>query len=486
MEATKKEQIDENLIEIERCQDVIYFLTKYGKVRDKLKGVIPWEPWEHLLKYLEVLRTYRFVIVLKAKQIGATWTLGGSNLHLAMYQTGANVLTLSKGEEQATESLDYSRFMLSQLPDFLRLKVGKDQSSLITFPSRHSRLRALPSTEDAGVGFGGATRVALDEFEYHPHDRKNYAELLPPILAGGQMVIQSTADRFKMSSLFKELYVAAKHADNNFYPIFFPYDVLPDRTQDWYDSMPMAAKDKECRFPRNEDEALATSETTMFFSKAALDTMETRTMLHIGHEMSDRYPTVRIYKPPIIGERYYMATDASEGREDPHCIVIIDKTGEQVAESHGKTHIDTVAAIHDALARLYNADNTWESGPGGAGGLLTSKLDALSTPKRAPTINVGKRPFELDYQSGKKGWWTSGSLWDVGMQELEEAIRLHQITPHSIEAITEFRQIIQPEGDKPRKVGGGSDDYVDAWMRVWLLKKLLPTGTMRVKNFSYG
>ena len=126
--------------------------------------------------------------------------MGGDNLHLASFNEGANIFGLSKGEEEAGETLDYSRFIHDQLPAFLRLNFGKNQSSLLTFPAMESRIRALPSTEDAGVGFGGATRVWMDEFEYHRFDRKNFSEILPPILEGGQLVIGSTADKLKIDT----------------------------------------------------------------------------------------------------------------------------------------------------------------------------------------------------------------------------------------------------------------------------------------------
>ena len=123
-----------------------YFLKTYGKIRDKDKGVIPWEGWPHLQELLEVLRTYKLIIILKAKQLGITWLMQADNLHMSLFREGANILTLSKGQDEAAEELDYARFIHSQLPDFLRVTKGKDQSSLITFPATHSRMRALPST----------------------------------------------------------------------------------------------------------------------------------------------------------------------------------------------------------------------------------------------------------------------------------------------------------------------------------------------------
>lgn len=394
-------------------------------------------------------------------------------MHLGLFLEGANILTLSKGEIEAAESLDYSRFMHSQLPPFLQLPFGKNQESVLTFPAMHSKLRALPTTEDAGVGFGGATRVVLDEFEYHKYARQNYSEILPPILAGGQLVIQSTADKLRMDTLFKELYIAAKHGDNNFYPIFFPYDVLPERTVEWYNSIDLPASQKECRFPRNEKEALETLKSRAFFDGSAIEAMYADVMTPLEHELSDKYKgLIKIYRLPQVGRRCCLFTDPSDGKEDPHASIVMDaRTGEEMAESHGKVPADEVAQIHDELARLYGAFNTYEINST-AGGHFDAKIKELETPNQCSRLKTdGKLDEKL------RGWFTGSAVKKKAVWGLEEAIRLRQIIPHSKESIYEMEQFMQPEGEDPQKPAGGHDDYVDAWSRVWLLKDYMLSAT---------
>ena len=408
--------------------------------------------------------------------------MAGSNLHLARFQEGANIITLSKGQDEAAEGLDYSRFMHSQLPDFLKLKLGKDQGGLISFPEMHSRMRALPSTPDTGVGFGGATRVVLDEFEYHDYAERNYGELKPMIDRGGQLVILSTADQWKANTKFKELYNAAKVGDNNFFPIFLPYDLMPYRTQEWYGNL---AKDHprwqiECHYPKTEEEALGTLKTRAFFSNldSVFDYKEP-----IQHELPDKYvDIVKIYQLPVVGRKYCQFTDPSDGKDDPHAIIVMDAvTGEEVAESHGKTPADLCAQIHDDLVRLYNdALNSYELNAR-AGGLFSAKLKDLDTPNQSPFL---KTNGELDRT--KTGWWTSKTLKDTMTWGLEEAVRLGGIRIHSKECYEEFGKIIVPEGEKPQATQGAHDDYFDAWMGVWKLKGYVSTGKIKVSISQYG
>ena len=408
--------------------------------------------------------------------------MGGNNLHLALFQQGANILTLSKGEDEAKESLDYSRFMHAQLPDFLRLPIGKDQESLITFPSMYSKLRALPTTESGGVGFGGATRVVFDEFEYHKYAKENYAEIYPAVERGGQLIILSTADRFKVDTKFKELYIAAKSGDNNFYPIFFPYDVIPERNQEWYDNIDMAEGDKECRFPRTEQDALATSKSRRFLDQDALASMKRDAPPPIPHELARKYgECVRIVQLPVIGRGYCILTDPSDGKEDPHAIFVMDRqTGMQVAGSHGKTTADVCAQIHDELVRLYNnAFNSYELNAR-CGGLFDAKIRALNTPNVAPFV---KADGKLDYK--KKGWWTGGTLKHNLVWQLEEAIRLYQIRVTDTRFLDELERFIIPEGEDPRAPSGGHDDCIVATGGCWQIAKYMPMSDFKITSTRY-
>lgn len=401
-----------------------------------------------------------------------------------MFVEGANILTLSKGEDEAAESLDYSRFIYGQLPDFLRVPMGKDQFSLMTFPTMHSKIRALASTEDAGVGFGGATRVVMDEFEYHKYDRKNFSEILPPILEGGQLIIQSTADVLKPNTLFKELFIAARRGDNNFYPIFFPYDVLPGRTPVWYGALKdtgLREYEIKCRYPRNEQEALEVLKTRRFFAQDVLDEMRASVSNPIEHELSAKHRgLVRIFKPPVIGERYYIFTDPSDGKEDPHATTVHNKYGEQVASSHGKVPADHCALIHDDLVRLYfNALNSYELNAR-AGGIFSEKIKMLSTPNVCAFV---KDDGKLDWT--KKGWWTNEKKKRNIIWGLEEAIRLRKVKVNDIRFLDELQLFIQPEGEDPQSPGNGHDDCVIDLGAAEQIRKYLVFGDIKASTGTY-
>ncbi len=455
------------------------------KISDPDKGIIPFEDWPHLLRLLEIFSEHRDVIILKARQLGVSWLVAAYGLWTTLFFESARVLMLSQGEDEATELLDKSRFIHSQLPPFLKLDKGKDQAGLITFPASHSQIRALPSTEKAGHGYS-ATLVIRDELEHHPYPDENFGAVGPSIDQGGQLIDLSTVNKMKLFTHFKTRYVGAKAGSNTAFPVFLSVMERASRLdgqsfEEWFEIIQKKYPpwQVEQEYPFTEDEALTSLKTRKFFS---IDETYMDVANPITHELSDKYSgLVKIYKLPVVGKKYLVFTDPSDGKEDPHAIIVTDQFGEQVAESHGKTPADTCAQIHDDLVRLYNnAFNSYELNSR-AGGIFSQKLKDLETPNQCPFLEVnGKLNIK-----GKTGWWTSKTLWNTFIWGLEEAVRLRQITIRNKQCLDEFNQFIVPEGEDPQKTRGGTDDYIDAWSRVWHLRKYLPLGAGKMKSYHY-
>ena len=390
---------------------------------------------------------------------------------------------LSQGEEEAFDLISKCVFIDNNLPEFLRESRDPNQRGFIGFPSVNSEIKALASTEKAGRSTD-ATLVVCDEWEFHPYAENNFAALKPTIDAGGQFIGLSTADKTRLDTHFKYIYNQARSGISNFKNIFLPWNLRPDRSKDWFESIKrdMKPHQVEQEYPECEEDALSTLKTRKFFDVDAVSQMRRDVLEPLNHDLSDRYKElVRIYKLPVIGGRYLCFTDPSDGKEDPHAIIVIDaKTGEQVAESHGKTPADLCAQIHHELVLLYDAFNGYELNSR-AGGIFSQKLKDLDTPKQCGFLNVDKT-----LNKTKTGWWTSKTLWNTLIWEFEEAVRLGQVRPHSKECLDEFNNFIVPEGEDPQKVRGGSDDYIDAWSRVWYLRRYIPTGGIKISSGKYN
>lgn len=391
-----------------------------------------------------------------------------------MFWEASRVLMISQGQEEASALLDKSKFIYSRLPDFIKMRVGKNQSDLITFPTAHSELRALPSTEKAGHGYS-ASLVVRDELEYHPYAETNFLAVAPSVDSGGQLIDLSTVDKSKSETHFKIRYKEAKAGENNVFPVFLPWHVRPMRTQgvslqQWFDTeiKRKYKKDQiEQEYPSTEAEALGVLKESQFFDPESLTIME-RDCYPPGETRYDMM--LHIWKPPVIGNKYIVATDPSTGQLDPHAIIVIDwATLEEVASSHGHCPAELVAKMHDELVRQYNnAFNVFERNAN-AGGVVEQKLVELHTPNQ----------FRAKENSNQTGWMSSGNqssnkrmdlLW-----RLQLAIRNRQIRIHRFEALNDFRWFIHPQDETPRATQGHNDDFVMVWALALEMRRILPS-----------
>ena len=460
-------------------------MKNYVYIQDRAKEqTVKFEPWPHLIELLGLYQTERHVIILKARQLGISWLTTIYCLWKALFHTNVKVLFLSQGEEEAFDLIAKCTFLDNNLPEFLKSKREPDQKGFIGFPDTGSEIKALPSTERAGRSTD-ASVVVCDEWEFHPHAEANFAALKPTVDAGGQFIALSTADKTKLNTFFKQKFYEAKSGQSSFKCVFLGWQARPGRTKEWFDEIrkDLRPYQVEQEYPSSEAEALSTLKSRKFFDSSALENLRQYIKEPVSCELSDKYKgLVRIYQLPVVGRKYCIFADPSDGKEDPHAIVVLDAhTGEEVAESHGMTPADMCAQVFDELVRFYyNAFNGYELNAR-AGGIFSEKIKELGTPNQCGFLNTDGT---LDKK--RTGWWTGSRILQKVLWGLEEAVRLMQITPHSKECLDEFNQFMVPEGEDPQKPRGGADDYIDAWARAWHLRKYLPLAKeAKVSSFKY-
>jgi hypothetical protein len=462
-----------------------YFIRNYIYLQDRAQTkTLKFEPWPHLIDLIYKFLDQRLIIILKARQIGISWLVAAYSLWKAKFYENAKILMLSQGEDEAFELLDKCKFIDNSLPSFLKEERVPDQRGHIGFPSTNSKIKALPSTEKAGRSTD-ATIIVTDEWEFHPYAQENFAALRPTISGGGQAqwIGLSTADTTKVGTFFKQTYISAKTGKSRFFNIFLPWNIRPGRDDKWFEeeTWDMPAHQRQGEYPATEEEALSVVKTRRFFDRDAIAQMKAEANKPLDHELSRKYGTVRVYKLPVVGTKYVIFTDPSDGKEDAHATWVMNaKTEEQVAESHGLTTADLNAQIHDELVRYYNnAFNGYELNAR-AGGIFSHKIKELGTPNQAGYL---KPDWTLDKE--KKGWWTTKKIWGKVIWNGEEWVRLRKGVIHSLDALDEFSLFIVPEGEDPQKPKGGSDDYIDAFIRCVYLKMFMPLGEIRVTSMKY-
>ncbi len=487
-------------------QSCLYFLVNYAKIVNKNTGrVVDWQPWSYLVDLIHLFTAVesdgypvnRDIIILKARQLGISWLVTAYAIWKAIFYPNTSVLFLSQTGTDAAKLIGGGdsgaegkvKFIYSHLPKWMRPELGRNSGEKLDF-ANGSSLEALMSTDNAGRGTE-ARIVIRDELEFHPCAAINYASIRPSIDSGGQLIDLSTVDkRISINaSHFKSRYVKSKEKGSATTSIFLPWQSRPVRQdgmtlEKWWEKEIVpnySESEREQEYPASEKEALSVLGSVGFFDEKALKQMKQEILEPIETDWPTFNGVLKIYKPPVVGEKYCVFTDPSDGVEDPfHTVVIKHSTGEGVAEANAKVKADICAKYHDIIVRSYNdAWNSYEVN-GNVGGTFDATIKNLNTPNVAP-----RRDSEGKIPKDKRGWYTTPPMKRKMLWDLEEDVRNREVISHDKETIEEFEGFIQPAGGEPQATGGMHDDRVMAWAGCMQIRKYMPSGKYMVQSSHY-
>ena len=184
--------------EIKKCiDDVVYFVSTYCYLRHTTQGKIKWNPYPYQLELLEALQRVEDVFVLKSRRVGASWTVCAYVLWLTMFHPDLTALLLSRKEFYAKGLLRRIKFMIKNLPLWMRPKLKTDSQSEMIFEfvfedeTAESNIISLTTTDESGRGEDAAI-VFMDEGAFIPNADDTWAAVGPTASFGGQRVVVST------------------------------------------------------------------------------------------------------------------------------------------------------------------------------------------------------------------------------------------------------------------------------------------------------
>jgi len=412
---------------------------------------------------------------LKAKQIGWSWTIAGVAVEKCS-RTGANVIEISKGEDQAADLLAKSRFIEENLPKHLRHELDKDGTFLIHFKNTQSRIHTVPSTVTAGLG-ETASIIFPDEHEFHPYAKENWAHLKPTIDAGAQCVMGSTAEPTNIDSNFKTIWRGAREGMGNYYPIpgvnlvvnegevpgpngFFPifigYDCRPGRDDEWYERTEKTydlPHQFRANYPKTEEEALSPIIGRTVFDALSLQRMQSKAI----KEEEIRQGAVHIFRRPQAGIQYMAGVDMAEGRGGDYSVLWIEgKDGlarELCAVIHSNRILPDIFTFMscELLKEYFNprvicGADAW--GQMFIGDLVSHGYDK-------------SKIYASDDKREKLGYQETAKTRDKDLLEMEKSIR-GNLQIHYIPAIKEFFAFQIGDNGRMEAAEGSHDDLVMA------------------------
>lgn len=461
----------EQAIEIGKIAKDIFAFLPYVKIQEPGELALDYELWPHLEDFYQQLQENKMIDLIKAKQVGVSWAVAIYCLHKIYTLPGWNVLEFSKGMVESQELLSKSKIVYHNLPDWMKIYHVEPNSSERFGFSRSiwgerwgSKITALPSTETAGIGETAGT-VIHDEADFHEFFKVNLSHTRATVADSPerQLIAVSTLDKTKPDSYFKQHYREAESGKNSFKSIFYPYNVRPDRDEQFYDAMKreneLTPWVVEANYPRSVGEALAPLAATSCFNSAVLEDLWDN-----ADEGEIRQGFIHIWHPPQIGTHYVAGVDVGEGVGlDYSVLSIVGKRGlssEVVAAIYTNTvGTDSFAYEVDRLCGEYfdpllAVDNI------GIGRAVIDKL-----------VELGRRNlFYQDNKKGKAGWsLTRPNKRELAVKLIENINNSSLITRHppQINEMMEYQWI----KGYPEPTGKTHGDTIVALM---LANMLLP------------
>jgi len=208
--------------------DPEYFIRTYIWIESERdpRGREPFGLWDYQEKALDAYLGNRFVVILKARQLGFTTLAMAYALWQCLFKPRANILLISKSQDSADKNLGMARFMYSFLPEWMKARgpeLDGDAAKQMIFKfmdGSNNRLKSFAGTKTAGAG-ETASLVILDEFALMEDPANTYRTIKPTTDAGGKLIIISTARGG--SNLFAKIYREGKRGLNEFHSIFEPW-----------------------------------------------------------------------------------------------------------------------------------------------------------------------------------------------------------------------------------------------------------------------
>jgi hypothetical protein len=434
-------------VEFNNCSiDCAYFIDGYLTLEEPQEegvggGLIPFKLWPVQVDVVWTLMTSKFLIILKARQLGISWLCCGYALWKCLFNAGQTVLLFSRGQDDADELLRRVRVLYERMPEWLRVAcpLAKVPNMSEMAWANGSRVKSFPATPNAGSGWTASLAI-IDEAAKIPFADEIYTAIKPTIDRKGQLIVLSSAKG--VGNLFHRLWTKAVAGVSGFRTVFLPWWERPDRDRAWYDARVAEATDPnqvKQEYPENSQECFLAS-GRLRFDPAWVDAQAANLRDPLPREsLPDRLrdvPGLAVYQLPVPGRTYVVGADVAEGLEhgDYSDASVLDSvTWEEVAAIHGRWEPDEYAKHLMAMGNAYSAPVAVERNNHGHAVLATMKLAGFTR------VALG--------HDGRPGWNTNVQTKPQMIDLLATALRDGLIVVRTAAALDELKVYrIKPDG----------------------------------------
>ena len=459
----KKQQVKEIL----KCgKDPAYFLKTYARISHPMHGLILFDTYDFQDALLNDFNDYRFNVILKARQLGISTITAGYVVWMMLFHRDKSILVMATKFATAGNLVKKVKGIMRQLPDWLKIATISVDNRTSFELSNGSSIKAASTSGDAGRS-EALSLLVLDEAAHIEGLEELWTGLYPTLSTGGRCIALSTPNG--VGNWFHKTCTDSEAGSNNFKLTVLPWDVHPDRDEQWYTketknmSRRQIAQELQCNFNTSGETVI--DPDCMKWLLENIQEPKHRTGFDRNFWIWEEYD-------PSCS--YLMVVDVSRGDGADYSTFHILKleTLELIGEYQGKPTPDLFANMLNQVGREFgNAMMVVENN--NIGYTVLDKLIEYGYPNVYYSIKSTHEYIE-QYQaeaqsSAIPGFSTTMKTRPLIVAKLEEFIRNKLIKVYSTRLVNEMKTFIWKNG-KPQAMKGYNDDLIMAlaiacWVR---------------------
>jgi hypothetical protein len=439
-------------------KDPAYFIDTYAKISHPLKGAIPFKIYDYQAGLLRTFNEDRFTVILKARQLGISTITAAYVAWLMMFHRDKNILVIATKFNTASNLVKKVKSMIKNLPNWLKIATISIDNRASFELSNGSQIKASSTSGDAGRS-EALSLLVIDEAAHVEGLEELWTGLYPTLSTGGRCIALSTPNG--VGNWFHQTYVDSESSKNDFRSVVLPWDVHPDRDQQWFEketrnmSRRQIAQELECNFNMSGE--------TVFHGDD---------LSKLEKNMCDpKYKTgfdrnFWIWEEFQSGSNYLLAADVArgDGKDFSTFHIMKIETMEIVAEYQGKVTPDIFANLISNAGKEYgNCMVIVENNS--VGFSVLEKLKEFDYPNIYFSYKSSHEyvtAYEAEFKSNTiAGFTTSMKTRPLIIAKMEEFVRNDIITVYSKRLINEMRTFVWHSG-KPQSMKGYNDDLIMA------------------------
>ena len=436
-------------------KDPVYFINNYAKISHPMRGLIPFNTYDFQADLVKDFNDHRFTVILKARQLGISTISAAYVAWLMMFHRDKNVLVIATKFGTAANLVKKVKAIHKHLPEWMKLaSISIDNRTSFEL-TNGSQIKASSTSSDAGRS-EALSLLVIDEAAHVDGLEELWTGLYPTLSTGGRCIALSTPNG--VGNWFHQTYVGAEVKKNDFHFVRLPWDVHPDRDQEWFEketrnmSRRQIAQELECNFNMSGETVFHPEDLELI--EAQLEDPKYKT----GFDRN-----LWIWEEYTPGFSYMISADVARGDGEDYSTFHVFKleTSEIVAEYQGKPTPDIFADVLFQAGREFG-DSMIVVENNSVGWGVLSKLEE----KAYPNIYYSKKSTHEHVESYHSelpgvipGFTTSSKTRPLIMSKLEELIRNKLIIIKSKRLFSEMKTFVWQNG-RPEAMKKYNDDLI--------------------------